>query len=111
MLLSWFARFTCSANNPLIVFGRTPLFFFVVHFLLAHLLAIPIALFRYGRADFLWLPMPSMGGSPGTYPPGYGLDLGAVYIVWAVVVLLMYPLCRWFRGVKERNPGSWLAYC
>jgi len=111
MLLSWFGRFTFSANNPLIVFGRTPLFFFIVHFLLAHLLAIPIALFRYGRADFLWLPMPSMGGSPETYPPGYGLELGAVYVVWAVVVVLMYPLCLWFRGVKERNPGSWLAYC
>jgi uncharacterized membrane protein len=111
MLLSWFSQLTFSPKNPLIVFGRTPLFFFVVHFLAAHLLAIPIALFRYGRADFLWQPMTSMGGSPATYPPGYGLDLGAVYVVWAVVVLLMYPLCLWFRGVKARRPGSWLGYC
>ena len=110
MLLSWFSRLTFSPKNPLIVFGRTPLFFFVVHLLVAHLLAIPIALFRYGRADFLWLPMPSMGGSPETYPPGYGLELGAVYVVWMVVVVRMYPLCVWFRGVKERRPESWLAY-
>jgi uncharacterized membrane protein len=111
LLLSWFGRHIFSPKNPLIVFGRTPLFFFVVHLLLAHLLAIPIALFRYGRAGFLLQPMPSMGGSPETYPPGYGLELGAVYVVWLVVVLLMYPLCVWFKGVKERRPGSCLAYC
>jgi uncharacterized membrane protein len=111
LLLSWFSRLSFSERNPLIVFGRTPLFFFVIHFLIAHLLTIPIALVRYGRADFLWQPLPSMGGSAATYPAGYGLDLGAVYVVWVAVVILMCPLCLWFRGVKERKSWGWVAYC
>lgn len=111
MLLAWFGRFSFSALNPLIVFGRTPLFFFVVHLLIAHLLSIPLALMRYGRADFLLQPLPSMGGSPESYPAGYGLSLGATYLVWIAVVVLMYPLCVWFKGVKERRRWGWLAYC
>ena len=87
MTLSWFSRLTFSARNPLIVFGRTPLFYFVGHILIAHILAIPIALFRYGQALFLWQPMPSMGGSAEAYPPGYGLELGGVYAVWLLVVV------------------------
>ena len=46
------------------VFGRTPLFYFLFHFLLLHLLTFPLGLFRYGKVDFLWVPAPSMAGIP-----------------------------------------------
>src|SRR5262249_61866262 len=41
LLLEWFDRLKFGRTNPLIVFGRVPLFYFLVHFFLLHLLTIP----------------------------------------------------------------------
>ncbi len=90
------SRLERSRLEPLAVFGRAPLFYFLVHFLLLHLLTFPLGWLRYGRIDFLWAPAPSMGGAAASYPSGYGYELPAVYAIWAFVVVAMYPLCRWY---------------
>ena len=70
-----------------------------IHFYAIHLLAKAMALLRYGRPalSFLFQPVPSMGGPPSLYPPGFGYDLWVVYVVWAVVVSrdvsALSPLC------------------
>jgi uncharacterized membrane protein len=110
LLLARFDRMKFSRNNPLIVFGCVPFFYFVVHFYLIHLLTFPLALWHYGRAAFLLQPLPSLGGPADVYPPNYGYGLWTVYAMWAVVVVLMYPLCRWFAGVKRRRKSWWLSY-
>lgn len=110
LLLAWFDRIQFSRNNPLIVFGRVPFFYFVVHLYLVHLLTFPVALVNYGRAAFLLKPLPSMGGPADLYPPDYGYSLLATYGIWVLVVVLMYPVCRWFAGVKARSHEWWLSY-
>jgi hypothetical protein len=30
--------------------------------------------------------------------PGYGYDLGVVYVVWLAVIVMLYPVCRWFAS-------------
>lgn len=110
LLMSWLDRMTLSKTNPLIVFGRVPLFYFLVHFYLIHFLTIPFALIRYGRVDFLFKAAGTMGDPAKVYPPHYGYDLWVVYAVWIGVVAIMYPLCRWFARVKERKQVWWLSY-
>jgi uncharacterized membrane protein len=110
LALAWLSGRPLRASNPVVVIGRVPLFFFLVHFLLAHALAVPFALMKYGRAEFLAHPMPSMGGSAELYPPGFGYSLATVYGVWILVVLLTYPLCAWFARMKERRRDWWLGY-
>jgi len=110
LLLAWFDRITFSRSNPLIVFGRVPFFYFVVHFYLIHFLTFPLALANYGRAAFLLQPLPSVGGSADLYPANYGYGLWTVYAVWVLVVLLMYPVCRWFADLKRRRNDWWLGY-
>jgi len=110
LLLAWFDRLEWKPANPLIVFGRVPLFYFVLHLYLAHLIAFPLAWIRYGHAGFLFTPAPSMGGSADVYPAGYGYSLGAVYVLWLVVVVLLYPVCLWFARLKERRRDWWLSY-
>jgi hypothetical protein len=44
------------------------------------------------------------------YPNGYGVSLPAVYVVWAVVIALLYPLCRWMASLKARRRDWWLSY-
>jgi len=110
LLLAWFDRRPRQADHPLVILGRVPLFFFLLHFSLAHVLAFPLAFVRYGEAAFLRKPMPSMGGSLDSYPKGFGYSLPEVYLIWLLVLALSYPLCRWFAGVKERRSDWWLSY-
>jgi uncharacterized membrane protein len=109
LLMAWLDRVRLGAKNPLIVYGRVPLFYFLLHLLLIHLLAILFALVRYGTAGFLLHPLPSLGG-PVKYPSDFGYNLAVVYAVWIGVVVMLYPACRWFAGVKERRRDWWLGY-
>jgi uncharacterized membrane protein len=110
LLLAALDRVKLSFKNPLLVFGRTPLFFFVVHLFVIHALTILFALLRYGDAHFLRSPMPSLGGDSKLYPPGFGYDLWAVYAVWIAVLVILYPVCLWFARMKERRSEWWLRY-
>ena len=110
LLLAWFDGRAFSRTNPLIVFGRVPLFYFLAHLALIHALTIPFALVRYGRAAFLLNPLPSAGGPANLFPADYGYPLGVVYAVWAGVVVSMYPLSLWFSRVKDRRRDWWLSY-
>lgn len=110
LLLAWLERVRLESWNPLIVFGRVPLFYFIVHLFVIHGLTIPFALVRYGEAGFLRNPMPSMGGDAKLYPESFGYELWAVYAVWAAVVAFLYPLCLWFARLKERRRDWWLSY-
>jgi uncharacterized membrane protein len=110
LLLSRLDRIKWAPTNPLIVFGRVPLFYFLVHLFVIHLLAIPLAFMRYGRVAFLLNPLPSMGGASNLYPPDYGYNLWVVYALWITVVALLYPLCLWFARLKERRKEWWLSY-
>lgn len=102
LLLASFEGREFTGTNPLIVFGRVPLFYFLVHFFVIHLLTIPFALVSQGRAGFLFNSPP--------YPAPYGYSLGVVYAIWIGVVVMVYPLCLWFSRLKQRRSDWWLGY-
>lgn len=43
-------------------------------------------------------------------PGPRGFSLWVVYAVWIGGVVLLYPLCKWFAGVKARRKKWWLSY-
>ena len=112
IVLAWADRRTFKPSNPLIVFGRVPLFYFVTHFYAAHVAAAVLALFRYGSSAwaFIFHPLPSMGAPPNLYPLGFGYDLWVAYLVWALIVIGLYPACRWYASVKATRRDWWLSY-
>ena len=112
LALAWLDRRTLSRANPLIVFGRVPLFYFVLHFFAAHALAVVFAVISHGSAawSFMFQPVPSMGGPIKAFPPGFGYDLWVAYAVWIAIVAGLYPLCRWFATVKSRRHDWWVSY-
>jgi uncharacterized membrane protein len=85
--------------------GAVPLFFFVVHIFLAHLSGVAIAWVQGGAPQRILA-----ASAPEKIPEWYGLSLPGVYAAWAVVVLLMYPLCRWFARLKRERDEWWLSY-
>jgi uncharacterized membrane protein len=102
--------FTETMNNAvshiLLVYGRVPLFYFILHLYLIHLLLFPIVLAQsYHWSDLSFAPF-QFGR-----PKGAGLSLGAVYIVWIAVVTALYPACRWYGKYKaEHRDKQWLRY-
>lgn len=90
------------------VFGRVPLFYYLLHIPLIHLVAVAISLVRSPAAT-VWLfgdhPM-----NPGPPPEGYMWSLGLLYLVTAAVVVTLYFPCRWYAQYKARKKDSWLSY-
>ena len=112
LILGVFERISFARSNPLIVFGRVPLFYFVLHFYAAHLAAVLLAAVVYGSGawGFMMQPVPSMGGPRNAFPPNFGYDLWVTYVMWSVIVTGLYPLCAWFARLKERRRDWWLSY-
>ena len=97
-------RFTVS----IMVFGKVPFFFYIIHLYLIHLLAL-LALVISGR-DWHEYILSAERLSSGTLS-NFGLSLEAVYLVWILILALLYPLCRWYQLYKENNPAKWwLSY-
>jgi uncharacterized membrane protein len=95
--------------RPALIIGKVPMFYYVLHFALIHLIAVVVCYARYGTAHWMF-ESPDLGHYPFSPPPGWGFSLLIVYTVWAIVVVTMYPLCRWFAGLKQRRSDPWLSY-
>lgn len=103
------ARERGALARPFVIFGRVPLFYYILHLFLIHALAVVFAYARYGQAQFLF-ETPRPPAFPFAAPQGYGYGLPVVYLVWLSVVLMLYPVCRWFARVKKRRRDAWLSY-
>jgi uncharacterized membrane protein len=112
LLLAWYDRVRFSTRNPLIVFGRVPLFYFVLHFYAIHILLGVMSYIRYGSRTFSFIfnAMPAMGGPGEVYPPDFGYPLWVTYAIWIGLVAGLYPLCRWFAQYKATHRSRWLSY-
>jgi uncharacterized membrane protein len=95
--------------QPALVIGKVPMFYYLVHFALIHLFAVGICYARYGHAHWMF-ESPNLAHYPVTQPPGWGLSLPFVYLLWATVVTAMYPLCRRYGALKRRSGNRWLSY-
>lgn len=89
-----------------VTFGRVPLFFYVLQWFTAHIISILLH-WAFGK------PTGWLFQSPMTFsgvPPEAGFNLGVVYASWIIGLLILYPLCKWFAGVKQRRKDWWLSY-
>ena len=96
-----------NARGPLsraiTVYGRVPMFYYILHLFVIHTLAYGLALYEGGNGSFLSLDVES-------FPKWYGLNLAGVYLAWVIVVAILYLPCKWFAGVKARRTDWWLGY-
>jgi uncharacterized membrane protein len=90
-------------KDALITFGRAPFAFYVAHLYLLHLASVLLGVVQGFSLDQMMI-------SSRFYPRGFGVGLPAVYLVWALAVALLYPLCRWVAAVKARRRDWWLSY-
>lgn len=100
-LMPAFERARGGLAAALEVFGRVPLFYYILHIPLIHVAAIIISLVRTGAVT-PWLfgnhPL-----EPPEPPPGYRWSLTLLYLVTAVCVVVLYAACRWYVERKKAS--------
>jgi len=117
LFLAWFeTRESTSSPQPqflgsrlrgvFVTYGRVPLFFYLLQWPTAHLMSL-LAHLIAGKPIRWMFDSETMLSGP---PPGVGFNLAVVYVCWIAGVLLLYPLCKWFAGVKARRRDWWLSY-
>lgn len=94
----------------IIVFGRVPLFFYILHLFLIHALAT-VAVVLSGRPWTDMISITNFNAKDSPWLKGYGFNLGQTYLVWLLVVVLLYPLCKWYDRYKTNHKEKWwLSY-
>jgi uncharacterized membrane protein len=91
------------------LYGRVPLFYYILHIFLIHLFAMLAAVLT----GYQWTAMTGFNGWISSMPSlqGYGFSLGFVYLIWISIVLLLYPLCKKYDRYKSANRDKWwLSY-
>jgi len=107
-LKMWWAE---GRTNRLIeimkVYGKVPLFYYLIHWYVVHLTMFALVFAKgYKVSDLVFGPFKF--GRPET---GGGVSLPYVYLIWLAIVVLMYPLCKWYGAYKEANKSkTWLRY-
>jgi uncharacterized membrane protein len=91
------------------VYGRVPMFYYLVHIYLIHVLAmIASGLFTTVGFHNWVLRQPIWFNTDLT---GYGFSLVVVYAVWLAVVIGIYPLCKRYDAYKQAHKEKWwLSY-
>lgn len=108
IILALMEGINASILKPLNVFGRVPMFYYVLHFSLIHLISLLLFMNKTGKSlseiDFHFSQ--SFGGI--TTEGGY--SLGITYLLWFAVVIFLYPICAWYNRYKSTHRHWWLSY-
>jgi uncharacterized membrane protein len=95
-------------SEKVVVFGRVPMFFYLLHIYLIHILSVIAA----AISGFKWSDMVLTGWvSMNNQLKGYGYSLAFVYVLWILIIVGVYPLCKWYDNYKQANRSKWwLSY-
>jgi uncharacterized membrane protein len=97
-----------TTTNFLLVFGRVPFFYYLLHILIIHVAAI-IGLVITGK-DWKLMILTNETFTSGSLE-GYGYSLPIVYVVWIMIVALLYPISKSYMIYKAKNKDKWwLSY-
>ena len=104
IFLSLFERTKGKWTKIVSVYGRVPFFYFLLHFLIIHLICM-ILFFANGHSL-------SEANTGMLYfkSPNDGLPLGIVYLIWIAVVAGLYPICKKYDRLKASHKKWWLSY-
>lgn len=104
IVLSLFEKSRGAWTRFVVIYGRVPMFYYLLHFFLIHFLCM-VVFFINGHTmaeattSFFWFR-----------PNDFGYSLPVVYLIWIAVVLSLYPLCKWYSQYKASHVYWWLSY-
>ena len=109
LLMAWWDNIQNGFTKIVSVYGRVPFFYFLGHFFLIHLFS-SITYFMRGHSfaeDATDTATPFIK----FIKPGEGFQLRYVFLIWLAIVIVMYPLCKWYDRYKTKHKEKkWLSY-
>ena len=97
-----------KATDFLLVFGRVPLFYYFLHVLVIHLAAV------------VWMMISGQNWQDmiltadvfiNTKLISYGYSLFVVYLIWIALIIMLYPVSKWYMQYKAKHRDKWwLSY-
>jgi uncharacterized membrane protein len=108
LFLSIFETFNNWLTRIITVYGRVPFFYYLIHFYLLHTICMLLFL---SRGHKLEEGLNAPKGFPVNFIiPGEGYSLTTVYLIWLAIVIVLYPLCKWYSNYKATDKAWWLSY-
>ncbi|MEO6136143.1 MAG: hypothetical protein ABIP35_13385, partial [Ginsengibacter sp.] len=106
LMLAWVENWQNKFSVITTVYGKVPLFFFLVHWFIIHPLMFLMVYWQgYTTNDLVF------GFNFGRPKEGSGIELSGIYLVWICVLLILYPICRWYGNYKINHRNiKWLRY-
>jgi uncharacterized membrane protein len=106
LFLAFSEQVHSAFSRFIIVFGRVPFFYYILHIYLIHIMTVVLFYASgYGNSDIV---------SPNSFfnfrPANMGFDLWIVYLVWIGIICLLYLPCKWYNRYKSSQQHWWLHY-
>jgi uncharacterized membrane protein len=104
LVLAWIEKARKKWMDITVVYGRVPMFYYLLHFFVIHLLCM-IVFFATGHKM-----SEATSGLMLFRPNEFGFPLGVTYLIWIAVVAGLYPLCKWYGRYRATHDYWWLSY-
>jgi uncharacterized membrane protein len=89
-----------------IVFGRVPMFFYILQWFVAHGMGIGLSYFAGKQVAHYFVNL-----GPGMQiPDDHGFSLAVTYAAWLGGLIVLYPLCYWWGDLKRRKKHWVFSY-
>jgi uncharacterized membrane protein len=104
ILLVLAGRIPIYAKKILMIYGRVPFFFFIVHLAVISFTSWLWTYISFGRGVNLSFE------SAKNWPAEYHPSLLRVYFVWLLVIVILYFPCLWYGRYKAKIKTWWVSY-
>jgi uncharacterized membrane protein len=109
LALAFLENIQNKLTNVFRTFGRTAFFYYILHFYFAHFIAM---LLFFHRGHSLDDAVKALQKIPFLFQiSGEGVELGEAYLLWILLIISLYPLCKWYDSYKTAHKEKWwLSY-
>lgn len=110
LLLAFVEKIKNRFTDIMVVFGRTAFLYYILHLYLVHFIAA-IIFFVRGQHT-VEEAFVSMKKLPFLFViPGEGMGLAVLYLLWLLIVIILYPICKSYDRYKMKYREKWwLSY-
>jgi uncharacterized membrane protein len=105
-LLPWAEKAHGWAGKALDTFGRVPMWYYLMHLLVIHVAALVAMFIRTGAYQNGWY----LTAPYAQVPQEARWPLAMLYLTWAICIVVLFPLCRWYEERKRTRPAPWMRY-
>jgi uncharacterized membrane protein len=107
LLVPFFERVRSRFTDVMATFGRVPMWYYLWHIPVIHVLSLIVMRIKFGDAfnTAVWNTAPFTG-----VPQTQRWSLALLYLVFAIAIAILYPISKWYAGLKSRRRDAWLKY-